>query len=127
MKKNEGDDGRSVLESCNIGFRDTQKIRKKNWNYEILNLGNHKYSHRKRIQKEEEKGDFIAEVRNPEMVKVPAGQKVQVRCRVKGSIDGNEQTVYFAPRLSIDDENFEVLETVTKLRRGKTNYVHVKA
>ena len=45
---------------------------------------------------------------------------------LNGLCDGNEQTVYFAPRLSIDDENFEILETVTKLRRGKTNYVYVE-
>ena len=50
---------------------------------------------------------------------------MQLKCRAKGNCDSDEQTVYFAPRLSIDDEDFEVLETVTELRRGRTNYVYV--
>ena len=78
------------------------------------------------IEEQERKGDFLSEVKAPGLITVPAGHRKQVKCRVKATCDDNEQSVYIAPRLSINDEDIEVLETVTKLRRGRTNYVYVE-
>ena len=76
------------------------------------------------IEEDDKNGDFLAEVKTPGSLKVPAGHRKQVKCRVKATCD-DEQTVYFSPKLSVDDEDIEVLETVTKLRRGRTNFVYV--
>ncbi len=78
------------------------------------------------IQKNAANPDFIAEVKTPDDVVVPAGHKKQVRCRLKASSGGEEeQSVYFDPRVSGDDD-FTFLETVSQLRRGRTNYVYVE-
>ena len=78
------------------------------------------------IQEKAANPDFIAEVRTPAEVVIPAGHKKQVRCRVKAHPSGDEdQSIYFAPKLSGDDE-FTCLETVSQLCRGKTNYVYVE-
>ena len=57
---------------------------------------------------------------------IPAGHKRQVRCRLKASAGGDEdQSVYFQPSASGGDD-FTCLETVSQLRRGRTNYVYVE-
>ena len=78
------------------------------------------------IQQQAENPDFLAEVKAPSDVVIPAGHKRQVRCRlkVKSGVDG-DQSVYFSPRVSGDDD-FTFLETVSQLRRGRTNYVYVE-
>ena len=43
---------------------------------------------------------------------------------MRSGIDGN-QSVYFSRRVSGDDD-FTFLETVSQLRRGRTNYVYVE-
>ena len=78
------------------------------------------------IQKKASNPDFLAEVKAPLDVVVPAGHKKQVRCRLKASAGGDgDQSVYFSPRVSGDDD-FVFLETVSQLRRGRTNYVYVE-
>ena len=70
--------------------------------------------------------NFIAEVKSSGDITVPAGHKKQIRCRLKtNSGSEDEQAVYFAPRVSGEDE-FTFLETVSQLRRGRTNYVYVE-
>ena len=44
--------------------------------------------------------------------------------RAQGNSD--EQSVYFSPRLMESDEDLNILETVTSLKRGRTNYVVVE-
>ena len=57
---------------------------------------------------------------------IPTGHKRQVRCRLKTSAGGDEeQSVYFSLRVSGDDD-LTCLETVSQLRRGRTNYVYVE-
>ena len=41
--------------------------------------------------------DFLAEVKSPKTVSIPAGCHVRVKCRVKAQSDEKEQTVYFSP------------------------------
>ena len=77
------------------------------------------------IQKKAANPDFLAEVKAPGDVVVPAGHQRQVRCRVKVDAVGDDQSVYFSPKLSGDDD-FTFLETVSQLRRGRTNYVYVE-
>ena len=71
--------------------------------------------------------DFLTEVKSPRAVSVPAGCRVQVKCRVKAHSEDKEQTVYFAPLLSPDssEDRLVCTETVSKLRRGHTNHVVV--
>ena len=78
------------------------------------------------IQQQAENPDFLAEAKAPSDVVIPAGHKRQVRCRVKvkNGVDG-DQSVYFSPRVSGEDD-FTFLETVSQLRRGRTNYVYVE-
>ena len=77
------------------------------------------------IQEKAANPDFLAEVKAPNDVVVPAGHRKQVRCRVKVNAGDNDQSVYFTPRVSGDDD-FTFLETVSQLRRGRTNYVFVE-
>ena len=70
--------------------------------------------------------DFLSEVRVPETVRVPAGHRRQVRCVVKNRCSSDQETVYFQPKMSVDDEELEFLETVTTLKRGRTNHVYVE-
>ena len=67
------------------------------------------------IQKKAEDRDFLVEVKLPRTIHVPAGHKVQVKCRAKVQTDAAEQAVYFAP--SVDDRDDELVfqETVSTL------------
>ena len=71
--------------------------------------------------------DFLTEVKSPRAVTVAAGCRAQIKCRVKAYSDEKEQTVYFAPLLSPDDQEDRLVftETVSKLRKGRTNHVVV--
>ena len=71
--------------------------------------------------------DFLAEVKSPKTVSIPAGCHVRVKCRVKAQSDEREQTVYFSPLLSPDGSEDRLVsnEAVSKLRRGHTNHVIV--
>jgi hypothetical protein len=77
------------------------------------------------IQEKVEKSDFLAEVKTSKSVKVPAGHKVQVRCRVKVQSNDDEQAVCFVPCMAESDQELAFSETVSNLRRGRTNYVVV--
>ena len=78
------------------------------------------------VQERASKEDFLAEVKSPASMVVPAGRRVQVRCRVKAQSNDAEQTVYFSPLLDENDEDLTFLETVSQLRLGRTNYVSVE-
>ena len=69
--------------------------------------------------------DFLVEVKSPEVVKVPAESRVRIRCRVKAQSNGMEQAVYFAPAMTENEDELGFLETVCRLKRGRTNYVYV--
>ena len=77
------------------------------------------------IQEKVEKSDFLAEVKASKSVTVPAGHKIQVRCRVKVQSNDDEQAVCFIPRVVENDQELTFSETVSNLRRGRTNYVVV--
>ena len=70
--------------------------------------------------------DFLSEIKSPTSISIPAGRRVQIRCRVKSSTDDREQTVYFNPKLAEGDDELTFLETVCTLKRGRTNYVAVE-
>ena len=55
------------------------------------------------IQEKADNPDFLAELKAPANVVIPAGHKRQVRCRLKIR-DGDDQSVYFSPRVSGDDD-----------------------
>ncbi len=78
------------------------------------------------VQEYSEESDFISEVKVPNSVTVPAGHRVQVKCRVTTRGGVSDQNVYFSPEVNIDDEDLQSLETVTTLKRGRTNYVYVE-
>ena len=78
------------------------------------------------IQEEAANPDFIAEIKTPEDVIVPAGRQQLVRCRIKANPGGvDDQDVYFEPKLTLE-EDLTFLETVSQLRRGRTNFVYVE-
>ena len=78
------------------------------------------------IQEKSDNPDFLAEVKVPSNVVIPAGYKRQVRCRVKASCE-DSQSVYFSPKSGGDgEEDFTILESVSELRRGRSNYVYVE-
>ena len=77
------------------------------------------------IQEKVAKSDFLAEVKTSTSVVVPAGHKVQVRCRVKVQSNDDEQAVCFIPRVAESDQELAFSETVSSLIRGRTNYVVV--
>ena len=63
--------------------------------------------------------DFLAEIKATQTIRIPAGHRVQVKCRTKVSCDGEqEQVVYFSPA-TVDDENIDWCETVSTLKREK--------
>ena len=76
------------------------------------------------IQQKANNPDFLTEVKASKTVSVPAGHRVQMKCRVKAQGNDEEQTVYFLPRISENDP-VTLSETVSTLRRGRTNYVYV--
>ena len=78
------------------------------------------------VEKKAAQPDFLSEVKSSRSVTVPAGHKVQMKCKVKGQSNSEEQTVYFSPVLSENQEDLIYTETVSKLRRGRTNYVTVE-
>ena len=69
--------------------------------------------------------DHLTEISIPETVSIPAGTRVQVKCRVKAQSNDKEETVYFSPIITESDEDLTFSETVSKLRRGRTNYVMI--
>ena len=71
------------------------------------------------IQEKAEDPDFLVEVKLPKTVLVPAGHKIQVKCRAKDQTDVNEQAVYFAPSVEDRDDELQFSETVSTLKRGK--------
>ena len=79
------------------------------------------------LQKKAEDQNFLAEVKLPKTINVPAGHRVQVTCRAKVQTSDEEQVVYFAPLVEDADDEEQVVfsETVTRLKRGKTNQVVV--
>ena len=77
------------------------------------------------VQKRAANPDYLADVKSQSTITVPAGHHVQIKCRVKTSCDDTEQTVYFAPRLSENEEDLTFSETVCRLKRGQTNHVFV--
>ena len=79
------------------------------------------------IHEKADNRDFLTEVKSPDTITIPAGQRVQVKCRVKAQSNDEEQIVYFAPVLSPDgyEDRLVCTETVSKLRRGRTNHVVV--
>ena len=66
------------------------------------------------------------EVKLPKTINVPAGHKMQVKCRAKVNTDEREQAVYFAPVVNDSDDELVFTETVSTLRRGRTNQVVVE-
>ena len=75
------------------------------------------------IHEEANKKDFLGEVKASKSVKVPAGHRIQIKCRVK--TQGDDQSVYFSPVLPESDNELTFSDTVSKLKRGCTNYVVV--
>ena len=78
------------------------------------------------VQERAEREDFLTELKASSSVTIPAGHKVQIRCRVKTTSDDGEKTVYFSPRVEEGDDELRFLETVAKVRRGRTNYMVVE-
>ena len=78
------------------------------------------------LVQEKSESDFISEIKVPNAITVPAGHKVQIKCRVTTRGGVSDQTVYFSPKLNLDDEDLQPLETVATVKRGRTNYVHVE-
>ena len=78
------------------------------------------------IEEKAEKHDFLAEVRSSKTITIPAGRRMQLKCKVKCNPE-DDQVVYFAPLLSPDgsEDKLVCTETVSKLRRGYTNHVLV--
>ena len=79
------------------------------------------------IEKQASDPDFLTEIKTSESVHVPAGSKVRMRCRVKAQANSEEQTVLFTPKIREGDDELQFNECVSKLKRGKTNYVYVDA
>ena len=77
------------------------------------------------VENESSNPDFLTDVKSPTSCKIPAGTRKQIRCRVKAHSNGSEQTAYFSPRIAENDDDLTFSETVSKLRRGRTNHVVV--
>ena len=79
------------------------------------------------MKEKAENPDFLTEVKSSQTVNIPAGHRVKMRCRVKAQSSDEEQTVYFDPILSADgtEDRLVFSETVSTLKRGRTNYVTV--
>ena len=78
------------------------------------------------VGKKAQDPDFLAEIKSPSSITVPAGRMVQVKSRVKTNTNESEQTVFFNPKLAEGDDELTFLETVSTLRRGRTNHVVVE-
>ena len=69
--------------------------------------------------------DFLTDIKAASDVKVPAGRKMQIKCRVKATGNGCDETVYFQPRLGEEDEELTFNDSICRMRHGRTNYVYV--
>ena len=78
------------------------------------------------IQENADSPDFLTEVKSSSRITVPAGRKVQVRCRIKAQGNDLEQAVYFQPVLTESEDDLTFLETVSTLKCGRTNFVTVE-
>ena len=78
------------------------------------------------VQERAEQDDYLTDLKASSSVSIPAGHKIQIRCRVKATSDDDEKTVFFQPRVEEGDDELTFLETVAKVRRGRTNYVVVE-
>ena len=76
------------------------------------------------VQQKANDPDFLTEVKTSAAIKVPAGHRVKIRCRVKAQ-GQDKETAYFSPALTNSEEDLTFSETVCDLRRGRTNYVTV--
>ncbi len=70
--------------------------------------------------------DFLGEIKASQFIKVPAGCKTRIQCRVKAQGNSVEQTVHFEPKIPEGDDELIFNEAVCRLRRGRTNYVDVE-
>ena len=52
------------------------------------------------VKKRASNPDYLADVKSQSTITVPAGHRIQIKCRVKTSCDDADQTVYFSPYLS---------------------------
>ena len=77
------------------------------------------------VQKRAVAPDYFTDVKTSSSISVPAGRRVQIKCRVKTSADDTNQTAYFSPILTDCDEELTFSETVSQLKRGQTNHVIV--
>jgi len=77
------------------------------------------------IQEKAEDPDFLTEVKMSKTITVPAGHRVQVKCRVKAESSDKEQAVYFAPVVEDDENELIFSETISKLKLGRTNHIIV--
>ena len=77
------------------------------------------------IQKRSRTDDLLAEVKLSNAVKAPAGHRGQGKCRAKVQPGEDGQVIYFSPLVVDNDDEVEFSETVTTLRRGRTNHVIV--
>ena len=78
------------------------------------------------IEQKHENPDFLTEVVSSKSVKVPAGHRIKLKCKVKAQSTEKEEVVYFSPLLtSDDDEKLVFSETVSTLKYGHTNHVVV--
>ena len=107
---NGSEEDRCKLQSCLI----SNKSLESNWD-PLISL----------IEKQAASPDFLGEIKASDSLEVPAGCKVRMRCRVKAQGNDEEQTVYFSPRIQEGDDEVEFNESISRLKRGKTNYVYV--
>ena len=77
------------------------------------------------IEQKSENPDFLTEVVSSKAVKVPAGHRIKLKCKVKAQSVAKEETVYFEPLLTSDTEELFCSETVSTLKYGRTNHVVV--
>ena len=77
------------------------------------------------IENRSKSDDSLTEVKLPKSVKVPAGHRIQVKCRAKVQAAEDGQVVYFSPLVADNDDEVEFNETVATLRYGRTNHVVV--
>jgi hypothetical protein len=67
------------------------------------------------VENEAADPDFLADIKSPSSITVPAGRRMQIKCRVKANSNGSEQTAYFSPRLAEGDDELTFSETVMNL------------
>ena len=68
----------------------------------------------------------LAEVKASDEVTIPAGCRTRIKCRVKVQGDNTDETVYFSPVITENDDDLTFLETVSQLKQGRTNSVVVE-